>query len=129
MGVKRALDRTLDIPLRPETTAFGEAFERFVILEVTRLASYRKKDCELSYLLTKDGAEIDLIIDLPGQPKTLVEIKSKDHVDERDTRSLEHFRDDFKHAKLCVLSRDPRPKRIGNVSAMRWEEGIELILK
>ncbi|MBI4404370.1 MAG: ATP-binding protein, partial [Deltaproteobacteria bacterium] len=59
LGVKRALDRTLDIPLRSGTAAYGEAFEHFIVLEILRLATYKKKDHELSYVLTKDGAEID----------------------------------------------------------------------
>ncbi len=31
-GIKRALDRTLSLPLMPQTSAYGEAFEHWVIL-------------------------------------------------------------------------------------------------
>lgn len=128
LGVKRALDRTLDIPLKPGTSAYGEAFEHFIILEILRLASYYKKDFELSYLLTKDGAEIDLIVDRPGEPTALVEIKSKDKVDDRDTRALEHFSGDFKKANLFLLSRDLRAKRIGKCQCLPWQHGIKELM-
>ncbi len=128
LGIKRALDRTLDVPLRVGTTAYGDAFEHFVFLEFFRISRYQKRDYEFSYLLTKDNAEIDLIIDRPGRSVALVEIKSKSHVDERDTRSLEHFRSDFTKPDLFVLSNDERPKKIGNVHALPWRQGIERIL-
>lgn len=56
------------------------------------------------------------------------EIKSKEHVDDRDTRSLEHFRGDFRGAKLYVLSRDERAKKIGNAVAVPWQRGVEEIV-
>jgi len=127
-GVKRALDRTLEVPLKPQTSAFGEAFEHFIILEIQRMASYMHKDFRYSYLLTKDGAEIDLIIDRPGKKTTLIEIKSKDRVDERDIRHLKSFEKDFDQPLLLVLSRDPTEKLIDGVKACHWQSGIQVIL-
>jgi predicted AAA+ superfamily ATPase len=127
-GVKRALDRTLDIPLKPQTSAFGEAFEHFIILEIQRIASYRRKDFRYSYLLTKDDAEIDLIIDRPGQQTLLVEIKSKIQVDERDIRHLKNFQKDFVHPLLLLLSLDQVEKEIDGVKACHWQKGIRLIV-
>jgi predicted AAA+ superfamily ATPase len=74
--------------------------------------------------LTKDGAEIDLIIHRPGKPFCLIEIKSKDKVDERDIKNLEHFRKDFENADFFLLSNDPIQKQIGHVRALHWKEGI-----
>ena len=76
---------------------------------------------------TKDDAEIDLIIERPGLPCSLIEIKSKKRVDERDTKTLEHFLDDFDHATAYVFSNDPDKKKIGNVFALPWSEGIKEI--
>ncbi|MBI4404325.1 MAG: hypothetical protein HY537_09205, partial [Deltaproteobacteria bacterium] len=52
-----------------------------------------------------------------------------EHVDDRDTRALEHFRKDFANAKLYLLSRDDREKRIGHVVALPWSKGIEQIVE
>lgn len=123
-GVKRALEHTLKQPIQPQTYSYGDAFESFIITEIHRLNMYHQADYQLSYLLTKDRAEIDLIIDRPGAPMVLIEIKSKERVDDRDTRSLEHFLGDFPKPEAYVFSRDPREMRIGNVTALPWQKGI-----
>lgn len=128
LGVKRALDRTLDVRLAPGTSAYGSAFEHLVIMEIYRLCQYQKPDYALSYILTKDGAEIDLVIDRPGQASALIEIKSKPQVDDRDTRHLEHFQSDFRKPELFLLSNDTRDKLIGPTRALHWQKGIREIL-
>lgn len=124
-GVKSALERSLDQPLTPGSYAFGRAFEHFVILEAYRLTSYLRKDFSFSYLRTKDDAEIDLVIERPGMPTALVEIKSTDRIREKDTRSLERFHKDFRKADAFCLSRDPIAKKIGSVSVLPWEQGLK----
>ena len=126
-GVKRALEKTLTQPLLPKSYGYGQAFEHFLILEIQRLNIYYQKDFSLSYLRTKDDAEVDLIIERPGQPTALIEIKSTDHVDERDVRTLSRFVKDFKNAQAYCLSCDPRAKKIGEVSTLPWEEGIKVL--
>ena len=128
LGIKRALDKTLDIRLAPGTSAYGEAFEHLVVLELHRLCQYRHLDFTLSYLLTKDGAEVDLVIERPGHKVALVEIKSKDRVDDRDIRHLEHFQHDFKNPELFLLSNDPAERRMNAVWALPWRTGIHKIL-
>ncbi len=98
-GVRRALDRTLTVDLRPGTYAYGRAFEHLVIVEALRLSAYSGNDFRFSYLRTKDDAEIDLIVERPGAPAALVEIKSSDRVDERDVKSLERFAADMPKAE------------------------------
>jgi uncharacterized protein len=128
LGIKRALDKTLDVRLAPGTSSYGSAFEHLVIMEIYRLSQYKRPDYTLSYILTKDGAEIDLVVERPGQPTALIEIKSKDQVDDRDTRHLEHFYDDFKKPDLFLLSNDPREKLINRARALHWQSGICEIL-
>jgi predicted AAA+ superfamily ATPase len=128
LGIKRALDKTLDVRLAPGTSSYGSTFEHLVIMEIYRLSQYKRPDYTLSYIMTKDGAEIDLVVDRPGQPTALIEIKSKDKVDDRDTRHLEHFYGDFKKPDLILLSNDPREKLIHKTRAMHWKKGICEIL-
>lgn len=123
-GVARALSGTLNVELVPSTYAFGRAFEHFVLLEIVRLSDYRRNDYRFSYLRTKDGAEIDLIVERPGGRTALVEIKSGDRVDERDVRELSRFLPDFPGAEAFCLSRDKARKRIGDVLAVPWQEGL-----
>jgi len=125
LGLKRALDRTLQQPILPHTYGFGAAFEHFIISEFYRLNDYFRKDWRFSYLRTKDDAEIDLVIDRPGKPCVLIEIKSTDKVTPRDTAILNHFASDFSGAEILCLSLDPHPKKIEAVTCLPWDKAFE----
>lgn len=124
-GVQRALNNTLTVELKPQTYAFGAAFEHFVINEINRLQSYAKKDYRFSYLRTKDGVEIDLIIERPGLKRALVEIKSTARVAEDDVRALQQLGNDVPNSEAFCLSLDPTPKKIGAVACFPWLAGLE----
>lgn len=125
-GVVRALTHTLTMDLPESTYAFGRAFEHWVILEAHRLNAYYRKDFRFYYLRTKDDVEIDLIVERPGRPPALVEIKSTDRVDEWDTRNVSRFLKDMTAEGFC-LSRDPVAKKIGDVHALEWREGLKAL--
>jgi predicted AAA+ superfamily ATPase len=127
-GVQRALSRTLDVPLKPQTYAFGRAFEHLILCEITRLISYLRNDFTLSYLRTKDDAEIDIIIERPGMPIVLVEIKSNERIDDDDVATLRRFLPDFSGANAICLSLDPHPKVLHGIDCVYWSEGIKQIL-
>ncbi len=76
IGVKRAIERALSLPIRRGSSEWGRSFEHYIILECVKLNSYFRKDAKLSQLRTKDGAEIDLIIEIPGKSPLCIEIKS-----------------------------------------------------
>ncbi len=126
-GVQRALNNTLTVELQPQTYAFGIAFEHFVINEINRLQSYGKKDYRLSYLRTKNGVEIDLVIERPGLKRALVEIKSTARVTEDDVRALQQLGNDIPNSETFCLSLDPTPKRIGAAACFPWLRGLEEI--
>jgi len=128
IGIKRALDRTLGVPLVESTYGYGEAFEHFVILQLMHLSSYARKDWRFSYLRTSTGIEIDLIIDRPGQPLALVEIKSSTRIAERDVSVLASIAPEIPNAHAYCLSRDSAPKVIANVDCLPWDQGIARLL-
>lgn len=124
-GVKRALEGALTVELPQNSYGYGKAFEHFIILEAFRLDAYFEKDYRFSYLRTKDGAEIDLIMERPGKPLALVEIKSSARVDERDVRTLKAFKDDMgEKAEAFCLSRDPVPQAIEGIRLLPWQQGF-----
>lgn len=128
-GVCRALKGTLSIPLLPQTYDFGEVFEHFIILEIMKLSEYSRKNWKYFYLLTKDGAEIDLIVDRPGETALCMEIKSSDRITENDVRNLIRLGSDIPKSKLYCLSRDSKRKQIQNVLCLEWREGIKEIFQ
>jgi predicted AAA+ superfamily ATPase len=81
----------------------------------------------LYYLLTKDQAEIDLIIERPGAMTILIEIKASDSVDDRDIRTVKQFLGDIKNSEALVLSRDPRSKLKDGIQCLNWSKGLEYI--
>lgn len=126
-GVKRALDGTLTVDLLPQTYAFGDAFEHFLILEIVRCNAYRQADFRFSYFRTHEDAEIDLVIDRPGKRPLLVEIKSSAAVDATDMKSFERIARDFGGGEALCLSRDPVRRQVGAVTIFPWQDGLRYI--
>ncbi len=124
-GVQRALENTLTVELKPQTYAYGYAFEHFLINEIWRLQSYAQKDYQLSYLRTQSGVEIDLIISRPGLKRALVEIKSTERVTEDDLRGLNSLGKDIANSESFCLSLDPIAKKIDNVHCFPWQQGLQ----
>jgi predicted AAA+ superfamily ATPase len=125
-GVVRALSRQLSIILQPGTSAYGEAFEHFIILECLKLATYQNKEFRFSYLKTKDDFEIDLVVDRPGQALLFIEIKSNPSVQQKDLHTLLQIakEKDFENAEFICFSNDVRKKRYGKVTVWPWQKGI-----
>ena len=124
-GIQRALSKTLTVELLSQTSAFGEAFEHWFLLEVIKNASYKRKDWTYSYLQTKNGAEIDLIIQRP-KDLLLIEIKSKDRVSKEDVKTLETLAKGIDpKAKRWLVSRDPLERRFGTSRALPWQKALK----
>ncbi|MBC9866608.1 MAG: AAA family ATPase [Opitutae bacterium] len=124
-GVQRALERSLNVPLRKGTYDYGNAFEHFVICECVRYNEYYQLDYNLSYLRTKDGGEIDLVIARPGLPDLLVEIKSYNRADPLHAKKLKRFADDWDHKAVGqIWSLDKKPKILHGIECLHWQEGL-----
>ncbi|CAO4835791.1 MAG: hypothetical protein FADNKDHG_01596 [Holosporales bacterium] len=125
IGVKRSICRELSIPVEKSTYQYGNLFEHFIILECKKLASYFKKDFEFSYLMTKDGLEIDLVVERPGEKTLFIEIKSKADITERDLKELRFIKDDFKDGEFICLCDASYKKMIEGIKIYPWAEGIK----
>ncbi len=125
-GISRALNQTLSVPLLPQTSAFGNAFEHWVVLEIVKNISYKRLDWNLSYARTKDDVEIDLIITRPGGLPLMIEIKSSDRVTKNDAKSLLTLGEDINSdAEKWILSRDPLEQNFAKVRALYWLDGMK----
>lgn len=129
-GVRRALGNSFGVPITPKTFEYGHAFEHFVILEFMRLNSYTEMDYKFSYLRTKEDKEIDLILERPGSPDLLIEIKSYAAVDRDDVKELKVFLDAWdRPAEAMLLSQDARRLNIQGVSCLPWREALNELFK
>ncbi len=127
LGVQRALARMVEYPLSPRSVEFGRAFEHLVILEAHRRNSYLRANFRFSYLRTKDGAEIDLVAERPGQNPIFIEIKSSSRVQEKDMRHLARFIETEPQIQAFCFSLDPHPQKFGKIDALFWQEGLAAI--
>lgn len=125
-GVVRALNNTLRVELLPQTHAFGNAFEHWVILECFRLNEYYQLDYQFYYFRTKDGGEIDLVVQRPGEPELLVEIKSASRVTEEHTAKVRRFQKTWdRPCEAEVWSLDTLTKMEGDVACLHWQEALQ----
>ena len=90
-----------------------------------KLSSYRQDDYRFSYYMTKDGVEIDLVVERPGQKTLFIEIKSKDNVDEYDLKALRLLEVDFSDGEFVCFSNDSYKKNIDGIMVFPWMEGIK----
>ncbi len=96
-----------------------------MITEATKLANYFQFEYKFSYMMTASGAEVDLVVERPGQKILLVEIKSSNNVQELDLTTLRQLAADFGECETICLSQDERPKKLGDITVYPWREGIE----
>ena len=124
LGVKRALERSLRQRVIPQTYAFGRAFEHLVLVELIRLNDYGRKDFRFSHFLTKDEDEIDLIIERPGLPLALVEIKAATKTTADDTRYMRSIIPDIGPCDAYCLSLDPHERVQDGIHYLPWIKGL-----
>lgn len=126
-GIVRSLTNMLSAPLNIGSSAYGEVFEHYIILECIRLGNYFKPEFRFSYLKTKDDAEIDLVIERPGQTTIFIEIKSSNNVRPEQLRNLKQLTSDFGQCEAICLSLDPYARAIDHVTVLPWQQGLQQI--
>lgn len=125
-GVKRALEKKLNLPLSAGTYSYGQAFEHRVLLECFYLNEYFRKDFSFYYLRTKDQSEIDLIVERPGKKDILVEIKSSLHIQKKHVSVLCRFKKDWPaNCTAQIWSREKTAKTIEGVQCLFWKAALQ----
>ena len=124
-GLKNALEESLTVPIRPRTFAFGKAFEHFVILECFKLNHYFGKAYKFSYFRTKNGLELDLVIQRPGKKDLLVEIKSTDELRKDHISTIKKLSKGWGAPHTTQLwSLDPSAQKIQSVTCLYWKTAL-----
>jgi predicted AAA+ superfamily ATPase len=124
-GLVRALTGSIETKLLPNSFEYETLFESFIVNEIHRLLTYKNKKFNLSFIRTKYGAEIDLVLERPGMPTALIEIKSSRQVTEQHIKGLKSFLTDFTNCNAYCLSNDKRRRSFGKIVSCYWEEGLK----
>lgn len=131
LGIVRALTQDFSLEISPLSLGYGYRFEHFLICEIFRLNRYFKKGYNLSFVRDESkkvsNYEIDLVIERPGMPLALIEIKSTNSLREEHLSGLKYFSSKFPGSECFCLSLDSTPKRFDNINALYWTEGIKAI--
>ena len=126
LGVTRALSGSLNSSLVPSTFGFGKSFEHLVILEFFRLNHYSEAQYQMSYFRSKQGLEVDLILER-GKEKILIEIKSGKKVTSDDLKPILSVREDIKPQKSFIFSTVSQSRTDQGIKICNWKEGLKEI--
>lgn len=126
-GIKRALEGKLRSPLVEKTTDYGNAFEAWFIFECVARNHYLNKDYRFSFLRTKDGVEIDLIIRKPNGDEYLVEIKSTTNPQKKDVKNLQSMKNAFPNAKFFCVCRTKNDQKWDQIQVLNWENAFRAL--
>jgi uncharacterized protein len=127
LGLVRTLQNRVSLPVAPETFEYGNLFETFVVNEILRLSEYRRKRFQLSYFRTQDDAEIDLVIERPGEKLALIEIKSRDRIFENHVAALNRLAPEFGNAEAFCFSNQVHATLLGKVHCLNWKDGLRAL--
>ena len=126
-GIVRALKGLCHDKLLESTYEYGKTFENFMISEVYKLNKYLEKDYKLSFLKTKDGVEIDLIMELSPREKLCIEIKSGEIKSLNDFGSQCSLAREISGSRLIVLSQNKKAMSDEKIQVFPWQEGLKKI--
>ena len=124
-GVVRAIEKTLSVPMIEHTSYYGNLFETFVINEVRKHIEYKRLDWTLSYLMTKEELEVDLVLQIPDKSLILIEIKSTTQATEQDIKSLVDLGTDLdkkmkRVSKKFLISQDSQKRIMNGVQCLHF---------
>lgn len=127
IGVVRTLSRMVGQANMPGTSEYGRSFEQFIIMECIKLNAYLERDYRFSYITTKAGAEVDLVIERPGFAPILMEIKSTTQSLPEHGHHLKKFIPDFENPICMVVSQDPINKKDDCLRRLHWKTALDEI--
>jgi predicted AAA+ superfamily ATPase len=117
VGVTAALQER---EFRIGTPEFGEAFETYIMHELTCYRDY-VSDEPLSYWRSTSGFEVDFIIG----DHTAVEVKAKENITASDLKSLKALAEENRLKRYLCVSLEARRRQVGEVTIFPYREFLE----
>ncbi len=98
---------------------FGNAFEHFILMELTAYNSYHEVDFEINFWRTKSGLEVDFIL---GGGEVAIEVKGSGSIQNRELRPLKAFTEAFAPRKSLVVCNEKQERLVGKVRIIPWRK-------
>jgi predicted AAA+ superfamily ATPase len=102
------------------TPEFGEAFETYLMHELTAYRDYVSRE-PLSFWRSTSGLEVDFII---GE-HTAVETKAKENLSGQDLKSLRAIAEEKKLKRYLCVCLEPRPRKIENILVLPLSQFLD----
>jgi len=107
---------------RPGTPEFGEAFETYLMHELTSYSDYMSGE-KLSYWRSTSGFEVDFIIG----DHTAVEVKAKGNLSVSDLKPLRALSEEKKLKRYLCVSLEPRKRRFEDLMVLPYKDFLEAL--
>ncbi len=104
-------------PFLPGTPEFGEAFETFMMHELSSWSDYVSAE-SLSFWRSTSGFEVDFIIG----DHTAVEVKAKETVSAQDIKSLRALREEKKLKHFVCVCMEKRIREVDGIKILPYTE-------
>ena len=126
LGVLNTLERQLRST--PDKVRRGRLFEHFIVLETDRLLRYLSTDGRAFFWRTKDGQEVDLLIEDRGVLIAAVEIKSSSVITPQYFSGLRAFADEHPSVPRYVVADVPEGFELQDLATvLPWREYLMLL--
>jgi predicted AAA+ superfamily ATPase len=107
---------------RPGTPEFGEAFETYLMHELSSYADYESGEA-LGYWRSTSGFEVDFILG----DHTAVEVKAKENVSPQDLRSLRALGEEKMLKRYLCVCLEPRLRKTEGVAILPFKVFLEAL--
>lgn len=107
---------------KPGTPEFGEAFETYIMHELTSYSDYMSGE-PLSYWRATSGFEVDFIIG----DHTAVEVKAKENVSAQDVKSLKALAEEKCLKRYLCVSLEPRMRKLDDITILPYKTFLEAL--
>ncbi len=107
---------------RPQTPGFGEAFETYLMHELTCYRDYRSGE-PLAFWRSTSGFEVDFLIG----DHTAVEVKAKENVSAADLKGLKALAEEKRVKRLLVVSLEPGARTVDGIRILPFRKFLEAL--
>ena len=118
-GVTRRLQRRKE--LVRGTPEYGDAFESWILHEISAYADACRRDAEIAYWRTRTKIEVDFVIN----GETAIEVKTTRNADKEDLKGLRAIADEGRFARRLLVCDEPTERETDGIVILPWRVFID----
>lgn len=114
-------------PLDSPEEIGGAGFETLFLQHLRAIIDYYRLDLKIYFWRTKSGLEVDFIV-YGGAGLFAFELKSKKHIDRKDTLGLRSFQEDYPMAQCYLIYTGQFKEKQENITLLPVTEALQTLL-